>query len=129
MELLAIYYKLIVLEPLLFFVIFQIILSPRQVVVNERFIAHFFRHFKCSPHASTYNLSCVDEVRLFWQRVLGFVKYCFLGKKTVNLYISGHLKNVSNYSKLTIYLLFKTGNNFALLCEDRKTHRKKVISS
>ena len=63
MELLAIYYKLIVLEPLFFFfVIFQIILSPRQVVVNERSIAHFSHHFKFSPHASTCNLSCVDEV-------------------------------------------------------------------
>ena len=42
MELLAIYYKLIVLEPLFFFfVLFQIILSPRQVVVNECSIAHF----------------------------------------------------------------------------------------
>ena len=63
MELLAIYYKLIILEPLFFiFVIFQIILSPRQVVVNERSIAHFSFHFKYSPHASTCNLSCVDEV-------------------------------------------------------------------
>ena len=62
MELLAIYYKLIVLEPLLFFMIFQIILSPRQVVLNERSIAHFFRHFKYSPHASTCNLRCVDQV-------------------------------------------------------------------
>ena len=53
MEFLAIYYKLIVLEPLFFFVIFQIILSPRQVVVKERSIAHFSRHFKCSSHAST----------------------------------------------------------------------------
>ena len=63
MELLAIYYKLMVLEPLIFiFVIFQIILSPRQVVVNERSIAHFSHHFKYSPHASTCNLSCVDEI-------------------------------------------------------------------
>ena len=62
MELLAIYYKLIVLEPLIFFVIFQIILSPRQVVVNERSIAHFFRHFRHFSHAFTCNLSCVDEV-------------------------------------------------------------------
>ena len=63
MEVLAIYYKLIVLEPLFFiFVIFQIILSSRQVVVNERSIAHFSHHFKYSPHASTCNLSCVDEV-------------------------------------------------------------------
>ena len=63
MDLLAIYYKLIVLEPLFFiFVIFQIILSPRQVVVNERSIAHFSHHFKYSLHASTCNLSCVDEV-------------------------------------------------------------------
>ena len=74
MEFLAIYYKLIVLEPLFFFVIFQNILSPRQVVVKERSIAHFSRHFKCSSHASTCNLSCVDEVCLFWQNVLGFVK-------------------------------------------------------
>ena len=63
MELLAIYYKLIVLEPLFFFfVIFQTILSPRQVVVKERSIAHFSHRFKYSPHASTCNLSCVDEV-------------------------------------------------------------------
>ena len=63
MELLAIYYKLIVLEPLFFiFVIFQIILSPRQVVVNERSLAHFSHHFKYSPHAFTCNLSCVDEI-------------------------------------------------------------------
>ena len=63
MELLAIYYKLIVLEPLFFFfVFFQIILSQRQVVVNERSIAHFSHHFKYSPHASTCNLSCVDEI-------------------------------------------------------------------
>ena len=62
MELLAIYYKLIVLEPLFFFMIFKIILSPRQVVVNERSIAHFSRHFNYSLHASTCNLSCVDEV-------------------------------------------------------------------
>ena len=63
MELLAIYYKLIVLEPLFFiFVIFQIILSQRQDVVNERSIAHFSHHFKYSSHASTCNLSCVDEV-------------------------------------------------------------------
>ena len=64
MELLAIYYKLIVLEPLFFFffVLFQIILSPRQVVVNERSIAHFSHHFKYSPHAFTCNLSCVDKV-------------------------------------------------------------------
>ena len=63
MELLAIYYKLIVLEPLFFFfVIFQSILSPRQVVVKERSIAHFSHHFKYSPHASTCNVSCVDEV-------------------------------------------------------------------
>ena len=63
MELLAIYYKLIVMEPLFFFfVIFKIILSPRQVVVIERSIAHFSRQFKYSLHASTCNLSCVDEV-------------------------------------------------------------------
>ena len=63
MDLLAIYYKLMVLEPLFFiFVIFQIILSPRQVVVNERSIAHFSHLFKYSPHASTCNLSCVDEI-------------------------------------------------------------------
>ena len=62
MELFVIYYKLIVLEPLLFFVIFQSISSPRQVVVNERSIAHFSRQFEYSPHASTCNLSCVDEV-------------------------------------------------------------------
>ena len=63
MELLAIYYKLIVLEPLFFFfVLFQIILSPRQVVVNERSIAHFSHHFKYSPHAFTCNLSCVEKV-------------------------------------------------------------------
>ena len=62
MELLAIYYKLIVLESLFFFMIFQTILSPRQVVVNERSIAHFSRNFRYSPHASTCNLSCVDEV-------------------------------------------------------------------
>ena len=62
MELLAIYYKLIVLEPLFFFVIFQSNLSPPQVVLKERSIAHFSRHFKYSSHASTCNLSCVDEV-------------------------------------------------------------------
>ena len=63
MELLAIYYKLIVLEPLFFFFVsFQIILSPRQVVVKERYIAHFSRQFKYSSHASTCNLSCLDEV-------------------------------------------------------------------
>ena len=62
MELLAIYYKLIVLGPLFFFMIFKIILSPRHFVVNKRSIAHFSRHFKYSPHASTCNLSCVDEV-------------------------------------------------------------------
>ena len=63
MELLAIYYKLIVLEPLFFFfVIFKIILSPRQVVVIERSIAQFSHHFRYSSHASTCNLSCVDEV-------------------------------------------------------------------
>ena len=63
MELLAIYYKLIVLEQLFFFfVLFQIVLSPRQVVVNERSIAHFSHHFNYSPHAFTCNLSCVDKV-------------------------------------------------------------------
>ena len=63
MELLAINYKLIVLDSLFFFfVIFQIILSLRQVVVNERSLAHFSRQFKYSSHASTCNLSCVDEV-------------------------------------------------------------------
>ena len=62
MEFLAIYYKLIVLESLFFFCDFQIILSPRQVVVNERSLAHFSRHFKYSSHAFTCNLSCVDEV-------------------------------------------------------------------
>ena len=63
MELLGIYYKLIVLEPsFFFFVIIQIIVSPRQVVVNERSIAHFSHPVKDSPHTSTCNLSCVDEV-------------------------------------------------------------------
>ena len=63
MELLAINYKLIVLDSLFFFfVIFQIILTPRQVVVNERSLAHFSRQFKHSSHASTCNLCCVDEV-------------------------------------------------------------------
>ena len=74
MELLAIYYKLIVLKSLSFFCDFQNVLSPRQVVVNERSLAHFSRYFKYSPHAPTCNLSCVDEVSHFWQKVLGFVK-------------------------------------------------------
>ena len=67
MDLLAIYYKLIVLEPLFFiFVIFQIILSPRQVVVNERSIAHFSCVFEYFSHASTCNPSCV-ELSYLWE--------------------------------------------------------------
>ena len=63
MEIWAIYYKLTVSELLfIFFVIFQTLISPCQVVGNGRSIAHFPHHFMHSPHAFTCNLSCVDEV-------------------------------------------------------------------
>ena len=47
---------------------FQIIISQRQVVVEQRSLARCSRRLTYFPHAATCNTSCVDEVGLFGQK-------------------------------------------------------------
>ena len=47
---------------------FQIIVSQRQIVVEQRSLAHCSRRLMCFPHVATCNTSCVEEVGLFGQK-------------------------------------------------------------
>ena len=47
---------------------FQNIISQRQVVVEQRALAHFSRQLTYFQHAATCNTSCVDKVGLFGQK-------------------------------------------------------------
>ena len=47
---------------------FQIIISQRHVVVEQRFLARCSHRLMYFPHAATCNTSCVDEVGLFGQK-------------------------------------------------------------
>ena len=47
---------------------FQIIISQRQNVVEQRSLARCSRRLTYFPHAATCNTSCVDEVGLFGQK-------------------------------------------------------------
>ena len=46
----------------------QIIISQRQFVVEQRFLARCSHRLTYFPHAATCNTSCVDEVALFGQK-------------------------------------------------------------
>ena len=47
---------------------FQIIISQRQIVLEQRSLAHCSRQLTYFPHAATCNTSCVDEVGLLGQK-------------------------------------------------------------
>ena len=47
---------------------FQIIISQRQIAVEQRYLAHFSPRLTYFPHAATCNTSCVDKVGLFGQK-------------------------------------------------------------
>ena len=51
-----------------FFDHFQIIISQRQFVLEQRSLAHYSRRLTYFPHAATCNTSCVDEVGLYGQK-------------------------------------------------------------
>ena len=92
------------------------------------FYSSFFPSFQVLSACIHLQSKLCGQSLTFLAKSVGFRKIVFCGQKTVNLCISGHFKNVSNDSKLTIYFLLKTANNFVLLDDDRKTHWKKVIS-
>ena len=47
---------------------FQIIISQRQIIVEQRSLARCSHQLTYFPHAATCNTSCVDEVGLFGQK-------------------------------------------------------------
>ena len=47
---------------------FQIVISQRQVVVEQRSLARCSHRLTYFPHAATCNTSCVDKVGLFGQK-------------------------------------------------------------
>ena len=47
---------------------FQIIMSQRQIVLEQPLLTRCSRRLTYFPHAATCNTSCVDEVELFGQK-------------------------------------------------------------
>ena len=129
MELLAIYYKMIVLEPLFFFFRnFSNYIKSTSGCRKRAFYSSFFSSFQVLSACIHLQSKLCGRSLTFLAKTVWFWKIVFRGQKNCQMCISGHFKNASNNFKLTICLPLKTGNNFVLLCENRKTHWKKVIS-